>query len=338
MIAQQTYKTMTHIIGFGTYLPYYRLKLEEIAKAWNRGGGRGEKTVSGHDEDIVTMGVKAGARALDHARISSDKIGAIYVCSLSSGFGENSIAAQVAYALGITGDVGCSDLGLSARVVTSSLQACSDAIEAKRIQFGLIIASDALRAKPGSDAELASAAGAAALVIGSKSGIASIMGFGSHTTSFISHYSLADQSRLIDDERFIVKHGYLEHLARATKALESSKKISLSEISKIVLQAPDPKWPARALSKLGFKPEQLISLGAQTGYAGCASFLIDLAAACEQAKPNEKILAISFGPGGSDAFLLIVNENKPSPNSVGAQLAEKEYLNYTTYLRYTKHL
>ncbi len=329
---------MATIIGFGTHIPYYRLKLEEIAKAWNRGGGRGEKAVAGHDEDVVTMGVKAGQRALTHAGVSSDKIGAIYACSLSSGYTENSVAAQIGYALGIEGNVGCTDLGLSTRGVASALQACTDAIETKRVQYGLVIASDALRAKPGSDAEMVSASGAAALILGAETGIAEIIGFGSHTTNFISHYALEDHSRLIDDERFVVKHGYVEHLSKAAKVLEAREKMSLTDCSRVVLQAPDPRWPARALSSLGFKAENLISVGTQTGYAGCASFLIDLAAACEQAKSGEKILAISFGPGGSDAFAVTLNESKKSPQSVAEQLSEKEYLSYTTYLRYVGQL
>jgi 3-hydroxy-3-methylglutaryl CoA synthase len=105
-----------------------------------------------------------------------------------------------------------------------------------------------------------------------------------------------------------------------------------------VLQAPDPKWPSRALAKLGFTPEKLVSVGSQTGYAGCASFFIDFVSALEQAEPGEKILAISFGPGGSDALAVKVQNKRKPPKSVVEQLAEKEYVSYMTYLRYTKQL
>ncbi|MBI1744580.1 hypothetical protein HYR54_16150 [Candidatus Acetothermia bacterium] len=327
---------MANIIGYGTHLPYYRIKLEEIAKAWNRGGGRGEKTIPAPDEDVVTMGFKAAQGALAHAGVSVANVGAVYVCSLSSGYIENSVAAQIAYALGVEGNVNCTDLGLSARVVTSALQACVDAMAAKRIEYGVVIASDALTAKPGSDAEMTSAAGAAAFVLGAKNGIAEIFGFGSHTTGFIGRYSVEGDSPMLDDERFVMKHGYLEHLSRAAQALERSTKISSKDFDRVVLQAPDPRWPARALAKLGLTPEKLVSIGTQVGYTGCASFFIDLALALEQAKPSEKILAISFGPGGSDALALIVRENKKPIKPLSEQMAPKEYVSYTTYLRYTR--
>ena len=329
---------MANIIGYGTYLPYYRIKLEEIAKAWNRGGGRGEKTVPAPDEDVVTMGFKAAQRALAHAGVGVANVGAVYACSLSSGYTENSVAAQTAYALGIAGNISCTDLGLSARVVTSALQACVDAIATKRIEYGLVIASDALRAKPGSDAEMTGAAGAAAFVLAANNGIAEIFGFGSHTTGFIGRYSVEGDSPVLDDERFVMKHGYLEHISRSAQALERSTKISSKEYERVVLQAPDLKWPARALAKLGLTPEKLISIGAQVGYAGCASFLMDLASALEQAKSGEKILAISFGPGGSDALALAVREHKKPIKPLSEQIAEKEYVSYTTYLRYTQQL
>jgi hydroxymethylglutaryl-CoA synthase len=329
---------MMNISGLGVYLPHYRLKLEEIAKAWNRSGGRGEKTVPALDEDVVTLGVSAARRALEHAGLSADRLGAVYACSLSSGYTENAVAAQTAYALGLEGPVGCWDLGLSARVVTAAMQSCMDALVAKRIQYGLVIASDTLRAKPGSEAEMTSAAGAAALVLGRDPGIAELTGVASHTTGFIARYDATGNLPVIDDERFVMKHGYLEHLGQAAQALERATALATKTYDRLVLQAPDPKWPARAVSKLGLTPEKLVSAGAQTGYAGCASFLLDLALALEKAQVGERILAISFGPGGSDALALTVRDNKKSAKSVTAQLAEKEYVSYTTYLRYTRQL
>ncbi len=53
------------ILGYGTYLPRYRILREEIARAWG-GRGRGENAVAWGNEDIISMGIEAASNALQH--------------------------------------------------------------------------------------------------------------------------------------------------------------------------------------------------------------------------------------------------------------------------------
>ena len=55
---------MRGIIGYGTYVPYYRLDRAKITEAMGSGGGRGHRAVANHDEDTTTMGVEAARNAL----------------------------------------------------------------------------------------------------------------------------------------------------------------------------------------------------------------------------------------------------------------------------------
>ncbi len=53
------------IIGYGAYVPRYRLPAREVARVWT--GGKGglpikEKAVPGLDEDVMTMSVKREMR------------------------------------------------------------------------------------------------------------------------------------------------------------------------------------------------------------------------------------------------------------------------------------
>ncbi len=330
---------MTEIIGYGVYIPYYRIKLEEINQAWNRPGGRGEKTVLSPDEDVVTMGLKAAQEALTYASISGKQLGAVYACSISSGYFENTVAGQIAYALGAEGNVTVADYALSTRSVTTALQAGVDAIASGRILYALIVASDKLIAKPGSDLEMLSAAGAGALVLGKEAGLARIEKIVSYSSGFVGRFRVEGGFPALDDERFVMKHGFLEHVSKAAKALAEAISMAPKDYDHIVLQAPDSRWNSRALPKLGLAPEKLISTASQIGYAGCASLLIDLAAALDQAKVGEKILAVSYGPGGSDAVALgVQTPPQKHAKSVIEQMAQKDYVNYATYLSYNKLL
>lgn len=330
---------MAGIIGYGVYIPYYRIKLEEINKAWNRSGGRGEKTVPSPDDDVITMGLKAAQEALNHADISGKQLGAVYACSVSSGYFENTVAGQSAYALGAEGNVTIADYALSTRSVTIALQAAVDAIASGRIAYALIVAADKLVAKPGSDLELLNAAGAGALVLGKADGVVRIEKIASHSSGFVGRFRAEGEFPILDDERFVIKHGFLEHVSKAAENLSKAMPMLPKDFDRAVLQAPDPRWSSRALSKLGLAPEKLISTSSQIGYAGCASLVIDLSAAFDQAKEGEKILAVSYGPGGSDAVALNVqSESKKPIKTVAEQIAQKDYVNYATYLRYNKLL
>jgi hydroxymethylglutaryl-CoA synthase len=331
---------MTDIHGYGTAIPCYRLKAEEIHRAWNRAGGRGEKAVPAPDEDVVTLCVKAARRALAHAEIvgavrEPSLLGAIYACSVSTGYGEHTLAGNVALAIGAEGPVTLCDLGLSIRSVTSAIGACSDAITAGRIEYGLVVAGDILRARPGSDGELSSGAGAGAVILGRREGVARIDGIASHSDGFIGRYRPEGGFAQMDDERFVFQKGFAEQTARAAKRLMERLEIAPGEFAHIIIGAPEPRWAGRAVSQLGIASEKLFSVGSQIGSAGCAGVLIDLAGVLEErAQPGEKILAISWGPGGSDALALTVQKIVKAVPTVTEQLAQQEYISYTTYLRY----
>jgi len=330
---------MADIHGYGTAVPYYRIKIEEINRAWNRSGGRGEKAVPAPDEDVVTLCVKAARRALAHSETEARNIGVIYACSVSTGYGEHTVAGSIALALGIEGSVTLCDVGLSMRSVTSAIQACNDAITAGRIEYGLVVSGDILRARPGSDGELSSGAGAGAVILGASDGIAQIDGIVSHSDGFIGQYRPEGGFAEMDDERFVFQKGFAEHVTRAARRLMETSGIALEEFAHVVIGAPEPRWAGRVVSQLGVAPEKLFSVGSQIGLAGCAGVLIDVAATLEErAQPGEKILAISWGPGGSDALAFTVRKASPSRPTVAEQLAEKEYVSYTTYLRYLKLL
>ncbi|PKP57707.1 MAG: hydroxymethylglutaryl-CoA synthase, partial [Candidatus Altiarchaeales archaeon HGW-Altiarchaeales-2] len=78
------------IVGYGGYVPRFRIKAEEIARVWGEDGKRmsaglnvHEKSVPGMDEDAATIAVEAARNAVRHANINPQEIGALYVGSES---------------------------------------------------------------------------------------------------------------------------------------------------------------------------------------------------------------------------------------------------------------
>src|SRR4030043_2437485 len=74
------------IVGYGAYVPRYRLPAKEVARIWTDGAGGlpiKEKAVPGLDEDVATMSIEAARNALLRAGINPEDIRAVWVGSES---------------------------------------------------------------------------------------------------------------------------------------------------------------------------------------------------------------------------------------------------------------
>ncbi len=93
------------IIGYGAYVPRYRLPATEISRIWHGGlelEPVSEKSVAGIDEDVVTMSVEASRNALARAGVEPGEIRAVWVGSESHPYAVKPTSTIVAEALGIT--------------------------------------------------------------------------------------------------------------------------------------------------------------------------------------------------------------------------------------------
>ena len=70
------------IVGYGAYLPRYRLPAAEVARVWMDGEAEPpikEKAVAGLDEDATTTAIEAARNALRRAGIASQLLRAVWV-------------------------------------------------------------------------------------------------------------------------------------------------------------------------------------------------------------------------------------------------------------------
>jgi hydroxymethylglutaryl-CoA synthase len=91
------------IVGYGAYVPRYRLPAREVARVWTDGTAGlpiEEKSVPGLDEDVVTMSIEAARNALARAAIKPTDLRAVWVGSESHPYAVNPTSTIVADAIG----------------------------------------------------------------------------------------------------------------------------------------------------------------------------------------------------------------------------------------------
>ena len=91
------------IVGYGAYVPRFRLPGSEVDRVWKEGQGGSpikEKAVPGPDEDTATMSIEAARNALARASISPTDLRAVWVGSESHPYAVKPTSTIVAQAIG----------------------------------------------------------------------------------------------------------------------------------------------------------------------------------------------------------------------------------------------
>jgi hydroxymethylglutaryl-CoA synthase len=333
------------IAGYGVYIPKYRIQREDIAKAWG-GRGRGENAVPNENEDAITMAVEASFNAIEHAGLDDIKtLDAIYFGTDSALDIEHSYMGVIAETLGTRPDIDILDFTSSPRASVAAIKACMDAVEAGRIKYGLVIGSDFRTSSSGSNLELTFGAGAGALVLSSVNTIANIIDTYTYSTNFRDRWRSVGDSYVRDYEpRFTREYGYSRHIINSVKGLMAKSDLTIDKIGHIVFQQPDERFVRTVAKKLNVTPEQ-IELGLlfqHTGDTGAGSIFLGLSAILDRARPDDRILAVSYGSGVSDALLLIVNSHietkRDNCKPLDSYLASKSYIDYNRYMKITGKL
>jgi hydroxymethylglutaryl-CoA synthase len=209
------------ILGYGAYLPRYRILREEIARAWG-GRGRGENVVAWGNEDIITMSIESARNALVHSGVSAEGVEAIYLGTGSSPFIEQSAVGVIGAALGMRLEIDTVDFGASTRAATAALKVACDAVGSGRIRTALVIGADCRQPSPGGELEQGFGAGAAALVVGEGPGVAEIGASFTYSTPFRDTWRSASEPHVrLFEPRYSREFGYSNHVTQAVRGLLS---------------------------------------------------------------------------------------------------------------------
>jgi hydroxymethylglutaryl-CoA synthase len=335
------------IVGYGVYIPRYRIKTEEIARVWGAEGENiskalyiHEKTVPAIDEDTATISVECARNAIQHSGINPRDIGAIYVGSESHPYAVKPTSTIVAAAVDAVPELTAADYEFACKAGTAAIQTCMGLVKSKMIKYGMAIGADTSQGKPGDALEYTASAGGGAYIIGIKNLIAEIHDTYSYTTDTPDFWRREGQEFPSHGARFTGQPAYFKHVIQAAGGIMDKNRLKPDDFDYAVFHQPNGKFPLNAAKTLGFERKQIIK-GLVTPYIGntySGATLLGLAQILDDAKGGEMILAVSYGSGaGSDAFIIEVteeNERRRNPKPLQGYMDRKEYVDYATYAKF----
>jgi hydroxymethylglutaryl-CoA synthase len=333
------------IIGYGAYVPRFRIRAEEIARVWS-GADDGlpieEKAVPGLDEDTVTMSIEAARNALARAEIDPPQLRAVWIGSESHPYAVKPSSTMVAEAIGAAGSVLAGDWEFACKAGTEAMQAAIGLVGSEMAEYAMAIGMDTAQGRPGDALEYTAGAGGAAYIIGPKEqSLAYLEGSYSYVTDTPDFFRREHMHYPEHGNRFTGEPAYFDHVLHGAQGLMDGMGFKPSDFSYAIFHQPNVKFPQTAAKRLGFTREQtaagLLSGKIGNTYSGAA--MIGMTAVLDIAKPGDRILLCSFGSGaGSDAFSFIVTEaidaRRAKAPKTAWYVARRELIDYAVYARY----
>lgn len=333
------------IVGYGAYVPRYRLAGAEIARVWTNGLGGSpvkEKAVAGLDEDVTTMSIEAARNALARARIDPLLIRAVWVGSESHPYAVKPTSTIVAESIGTSPNITAADWEFACKAGTEAVQASIGMIGSGMVGYTLAIGMDTAQGRPGDALEYTAASGGAAYILGpADEACAVYQGSYSFVTDTPDFWRRPGQEYPSHGDRFTGEPAYFHHTLSAAQMLLEQMSTTAADYTFAVFHQPNVKFPSRAAEMLGFKPEQIKTglLCNEVGNVYSGSSMLGLTAILDIAQPGDRILMVSYGSGaGSDAFDIRVTERITELQKLAP--TTRDYINrrtpvdYATYARY----
>ena len=337
------------IVGYGAYVPRFRLPSTEVSRVWAGGVAVGpirEKAVPGLDEDVASMSIEALRNAIARGRVDPAELGAVWVGSESHPYAVKPTGTIVAEAVGAVPNVLTADWQFACKAGTEAIQGAIGLVGAGSVRYAAGLGMDTAQGRPGDALEYTAGAGGAAIIVGpAEESLAVLEGSYSFVTDTPDFWRRQHAHYPEHGARFTGVPAYFKHVVAAGRLLMEELGASPQDFAHAVFHQPNNKFPSKAGRDLGFSGEQLRLglLANEIGntYAGAA--ILGLTAILDEARPGDRVLVVSFGSGaGSDAFSLRVTDRIASmPRQVPTTrqyIQRRVELDYATYARHRRKI
>jgi hydroxymethylglutaryl-CoA synthase len=334
------------IVGYGVYTSRFRIKEGSI-----------ERSVPFIDEDSITAAVEAGKMALIHSGVDPSIVAKVYVGSESNPYAVKPIASKVAQvlklgeedkALGVQ-TVDAVDTEFACKAATCMFKDATALAYYPKVRhhYTMVIGTDnsqaAPREEPGGELDFFVGYGASAFIFGMRDVIAEIEDWCSCTSDTPDFWRRDQEPNPRHGGRFTGEPAYFKHVSKAASKLMDKLRLQPKDVTYFVSHQPNLSFPVKVAKELGFKEEQFMPglHVAKFGNTYSSSSPMGLAAILDIAKPDDRILMVSYGSGaGSDAYSMIVTnqiaeKRQRQKFTIQHQVENKnlEYVDYETYRR-----
>lgn len=354
-MVKRTKSSSIGIISWGSAIPTSVVSTITIAKSQGKTDNPGvslgiiQKTIPQPDEDSATLALSSASDALSKIKGKSlkDAIGSLLIGSESHPYAVKPTGTIVAGALGLSKFLSMADLQFACKAGTQALQLTLSQVGSNQIKAGLAIGTDTAQSKPGDILEYAAGSGSASLIVGSSNDfplvakLISTMSISSDTPDFWrrGHATYPEHAG-----RFSAEPAYFFHITTLTKKILEDNNLTSKDIDYVIFHTPNAKFPSQAAKILGFTPKQIeFSLPVvNIGNTYAAAVPLALANVLDHAKPNKKILIVSYGSGaGSDAFIFETTKylkdlQSKATNTLDSQIKSLTQLDLVNYLRLSR--
>jgi len=333
------------LIGYGVYIPRYRIAAREIARVWTDGQGGvpvESKSVAGPDEDTITLAIEAARNAIARAGLAPERLGAVWVGSESHPYSVKPSGTIVAEALGATPWVSAADWEFACKAGSEALTAAMGLVGSGMQEYALAIGADTAQGRPGDALEYTASSGAAALIVGpAEEALATIEATVSYVSDTPDFFRRADRPYPVHGNRFTGEPAYFHQIQAAGAALLEGLGRAPGDFTYAVFHQPNAKFPQVAAKRLGFSDAQIapgmLSPTIGNTYSGAA--LAGLCATLDVAQPGDTIFMASYGSGaGSDAYALTVTERllerRARAPLTAAYLRRAVFVDYAIYAKW----
>ncbi|HND49709.1 MAG TPA: hydroxymethylglutaryl-CoA synthase, partial [Anaerolineales bacterium] len=215
------------IVGYGSYVPRFRLPAKEVARVWTgKTGGLPikEKAVPGLDEDVITMSIEAARNAMARAQIDPTELRAVWVGSESHPYAVKPTSTLVAEAIGAVPNTQAADWEFACKAGTEALVAAMGLVGSGMGKYAMAIGMDTAQGKPGDALEYTAGAGGGAYIVGAaEEALAVINASYSFVTDTPDFWRREYQKYPEHGMRFTGEPAYFKHVSEAaTHLMEAS--------------------------------------------------------------------------------------------------------------------
>jgi hydroxymethylglutaryl-CoA synthase len=324
---------MGGLVGYGAYIPYYRLERTRISGVLGSRGGSGTRSVAAYDEDTTSMAVAAGRAALAGVT-GRASVRQLFFATTVPAYADKTNATAVHAALRLPADALAVDM---AGAVRSGVGALVTAAQAPVPAMAVL--ADIRTGLPGGADERDGGDGAAAFVFGGDAGmpvLAEITGQGSATAEFLDRWRVPGSAgSRVWEERFGEQvYGPLAEAAMADALKQAG--LTPGQVDHLIVAGLPARAVSRTVRAAGVPAEAIAdNRVASIGNAGTAQAGILLADVLDRAGPGETVLLVVLADGATALALrtteALAGHRQPQP--VAAQIAAgSTALDYATFL------